>query len=135
MPAKTDTTETVEPTLVDVSEDKQPPELLPGDPGYDWAQHYDTTDLYLHTFPNGQTVALKPFGSIYNKTWLFKLRKAQSNSEIEFASIERAACPEAIEVLEALDDTNGDPISDLWGAWIKAGTSNGDGDDGLTAGN
>lgn len=126
------TDEIVEPTLVDVSE----PTLAPGDPGYDWSQHYGDADLYLHTFGNGKTVALKVFGSIYNKTWLFKIRKAQSNSEIEFASIERAACDEAIEVLEGLPDDDGDPISDLWNAWIKAGTANDpDGDDGLTAPN
>ena len=112
------------------------PQPKPGDADYDWSQHYDTTDLYTHTFPYGKVVALKSFAAIYSKTWLYKLRKAASNAEVEFAAIDRAACDEAREVLESLDDdADGDPLDDLFQAWVKAGTSRGDGDEGLTPGN
>jgi hypothetical protein len=120
-------------TLVD---DDDPPALAqPGDPGYDWTADYGTDDLYLHKFPDGKVVALKPFGSIYSKTWMYKLRKAKSDAEIEFAAIDRAASDTARGVLENLEDTDGDPIADLFAAWVAAGTKRGDGDDGLTAGN
>lgn len=110
------------------------PEPKPGDPDYDWYGHYDTTDLYTHRFPDGTVVAIKPFASIYSKTWLYKIRQLQTDTDIEFAAIDRAACPTAQEVLMGLDDTNGDPFDDLYKAWLEAGTSNGDGDKGLTAG-
>lgn len=121
-------------------EDAVPLEIVeapaePGDPGYDWSTHYGDADTYIHTFPNGKVVALKSFASIYNKTWLYKIRNARTDSEIEFAAIERGSCPEARAVLEDLDDTDGDPINDLWKAWVKAGTSRGDGDEGLEPGN
>ncbi|NOQ62812.1 hypothetical protein [Mycolicibacterium fortuitum] len=110
------------------------PEPKPGDPDYDWSGHYDTTDLYTHRFPDGTVVAIKPFASIYSKTWLYKIRQLQTDTDIEFAAIDRAACPTAQEVLMGLDDTNGDPFDDLYKAWLEAGTTNGDGDKGLTAG-
>ncbi len=107
----------------------------PGDPDFDWSALYDTEDLYTHTFGDGTVVALKSFATIYSKTWLYKLRKAASNAEVEFAAIDRAACDEAQQVLENLDLKDGDPLDDLFQAWVKAGTSRGDGDEGLTPGN
>ena len=106
----------------------------PGDADYDWSGHYDTTDLYTHTFPDGTVVAIKPFASIYSKTWLYKIRQLQTDTDIEFAAIDRAACPTAQEVLMNLDDTEGDPFEDLYKAWLEAGTKNADGDKGLTSG-
>jgi len=120
-----------EPTLEVVPD---PPKL--GDPGYDWSQHYDTDKLYTHTFPNGKVVALKEFGGIFSKTWLYKIRNLKTNVDIELAAIDRGTCDEAKQLLEELDDDGeDDPIADLWKAWSAAGTSNGDGDEGLTAGN
>ncbi|WP_135451310.1 hypothetical protein [Mycobacterium sp. DL99] len=106
----------------------------PGDADYDWSGHYDTTDLYTHTFPDGTVVAIKPFASIYSKTWLYKIRQLQTDTDIEFAAIDRAACPTAQEILMSLDDTAGDPFDDLYKGWLEAGTKNADGDKGLTAG-
>ncbi|MFV8232333.1 hypothetical protein [Mycolicibacterium fortuitum] len=110
------------------------PEPKPGDPDYDWSGHYDTTDLYTHTFADGTVVAIKPFASIYSKTWLYKIRQLQTDTDIEFAAIDRAACPTAQEVLMNLDDTEGDPFDDLYKGWLEAGTKNADGDKGLTPG-
>lgn len=110
------------------------PEPKPGDADYDWSGHYDTTDLYSHTFPDGTVVAIKPFASIYSKTWLYKIRQLQTDTDIEFAAIDRAACPTAQEVLMNLDDTEGDPFDDLYKGWLEAGTKNADGDKGLTPG-
>lgn len=110
------------------------PEPKPGDPDYDWSGHYDTTDLYTHTFPDGTVVAIKPFAAIYSKTWLYKIRQLQTDTDIEFAAIDRAACPTAQEVLMNLDDTEGDPFDDLYKGWLEAGTKNADGDKGLTPG-
>lgn len=109
-------------------------DLNPGDPGYDWSAHYGTGELFHYTFPDGKTVALKPFTSIYSKTWLYKIRGLATDVDIEFASIDRAACETAKAVLESLDDTEGDPLDDLFKAWVAAGTSRGDGDKGLTPG-
>ena len=115
-------------------EPEKKPEPKPGDANYDWSGHYDTTELYTHTFPDGTVVAIKPFASIYSKTWLYKIRQLQTDTDIEFAAIDRAACPTAQEVLMNLDDTKGDPFKDLYKAWLEAGTKNADGDKGLTSG-
>ena len=101
-------------------EDK--PTAKPGDKDYDWAAEYDTESVYVHTFPDGTTVGLKPFGSIYSKTWLYKVRNATSDVDLEFSALDRGSCPAARRVLEGLDDTDGDPLSDLFTAWAKAGT-------------
>lgn len=106
----------------------------PGAPGYDWTVHYGTDDLYTHTFGDGTVVVIKAFGAIYSKTFLYKLRGLTSDTDIEFAAIDRAACPAAREVLLGLDDTAGDPLDELWTAWIAAGTAHADGDPGLTPG-
>ena len=100
-------------------------EAKPGDATYDWAAHYDTAELYRHTFPNGVVVALKPFASIYSKTWLYKLRSLQTDADIEFAALDRAACETAKEVLLSLDDSDGDPLDELFKAWVAAGTASG----------
>lgn len=106
----------------------------PGAADYDWSAHYDTDDLYTHTFKDGTVVAIKAFGAIYSKTFLYKIRGLPTDTDIEFAAIDRASCPTAQEVLAGLDDTVGDPIDELWTAWIAAGTSRGEGDPGLTPG-
>ena len=104
------------------------PAPKPGDKDYDWAAQYGTDNLYVHTFPDGTVVALKPFGSIYSKTWLYKLRKAVSDVDIEFAALDRGSCDVARVVLENIDDTEGDPLSDLFKAWAATAT------EGLTPG-
>lgn len=109
-------------------------EPKPGTAGYDWTPHYDTDDLYTHTFADGTVVVIKSFGAIYSKTFLYKVRNLPTNDDIEFAAIDRASCPLAREILGGLDDTNGDPIDELWKAWVAAGTSRGEGDPGLTPG-
>lgn len=109
-------------------------EPKPGDPDYDWSAHYGTEDLYRHTFADGTVVALKPFGSIYSKTWLYKIRNMATDVDVQFASIDRASCETARAVLESLDDTVGDPLDDLFTAWVAAGTQRAEGDQGLTPG-
>lgn len=109
-------------------------EPKPGEAGYDWSLHYDTDDLYTHTFNDGTVVSMRTFGAIYNRTWLYKIHNLQTDVDFEFAAIDRAACPTAQEVLMSLDDTEGDPISDLFKAWTSSGTSRGEGDEGLTPG-
>lgn len=145
MPAKKKTESTTEVldngTVVltaDVGPEREPdepekPEPKPGEAGYDWVKQYGTSDLYTHTFTNGTVVALKPFGSIYSKTWLYKIRTLPTDVDVEFAAIERASCAAARKVLESLDDDAGDPIDELWKAWSGIGTSNGA--EGLTPGN
>jgi hypothetical protein len=115
--------------------DVKPGEAKPGDAGYDWSPHYDTADLYFHTFADGTVVALKPFKSIFSKTWLYKIRSLKTNVDVELAAIDRGSCPEARAVLEGLDDSpGGDPIDELWNAWSTTDTKVGD-DEGLSAGN
>jgi hypothetical protein len=122
--------------LIGMDSLKPAEEPKPGDAGYDWAQHYGTDKLYTHTFPDGKVVALKTFDSIFNKTWMYKIRKLQTNIDIQMAALDRGACDVAQEILEGLDDSgDNDPIDDLYSAWSKAVTSNGDGDEGLTPGN
>lgn len=121
-------------TTQDIPDDK--PEPKPGDKDFDWANLYGTDDLYVHTFSDGKVVALKPFSAIFSKTWLYKIRNFKSAVDIELAAIDRGSCDAAREVLGSLDDSgDGDPIDDLWKAWSTAGTSHGDGDEGLTSGN
>lgn len=110
------------------------PAPQPGDPDYDWEPLYDgRTDLYIHTFADGKVVALKPFDAIYSKTWLYKIRSLQTEADIQFAAIDRAACEQARAVLAELDDTTGDPLDELWKAWSAAARK--DDDDEITAGN
>jgi len=115
--------------IVEEELDLEPkPEAKPGEAGYDWAAQYGTDDLYIHTFPNGTVLALKPFGSIYSKTWLYKLRGLQTDVDIEFAALDRGACDVAKQVLLSLDDTAGDPLDELFKAWAASAT------EGLTPG-
>jgi hypothetical protein len=103
------------------------PEPKPGEAGYDWSQHYDTENLYLHTFPDGTVVGLKPFTAIFSKTWLYKIRSLPTNVDVELAAIDRGSCPQARAVLEGLDDTAGDPIDELWKAWSTSDVKTGEG--------
>ncbi|MCC9182566.1 hypothetical protein [Mycolicibacterium mageritense] len=142
MPKKNTTTEEIPPADAVEEQDAdiegqdestpEPPKV--GSAEYDWSVHYGTSDLYTYTFPDGTVVAIKPFSTIFSKTWLYKVRQIESETETIFAAIDRAACETAKEVLLSLDDSHGDPINDLWKAWTSAGTSNGDGDKGLTPG-
>ena len=110
------------------------PKPGPGEPDYDWAPHYDTEDLYTHTFSDGTVIVIKAFGAIYSKTFLYKVRNLPTEADIEFAAIDRASCPAVREILASLDDSVGDPIDELWKAWVAAGTAHGEGDEGLTPG-
>ncbi len=121
-------------TLEPPAEKPAAPKPKPGDADYDWSAHYDTADLYLHTFANGTVIALKPFASIYSKTWLYKIRSLQTDVDIEFAAIDRAACDTAKELLLALDDTDGDPLDELFKAWAAAATARSEGEKGMTPG-
>ncbi len=101
--------------------------LKPGDADYDWSKHYDTENIYRHTFPDGTVVGLKPFTAIFSKTWLYKIRSLKTNVDVELAAIDRGSCPEARAVLEGLDDTEGDPIDELWNAWSTSDSKTGEG--------
>lgn len=130
-----------EPAVVELNDAPELTEEAPvespkvGDTDYDWSAHYDTDDLYTHTFPDGKVVALRTFKSIYSRTWLYKIRNLKTDIDFEFAAIDRAACETAQEVLASVDDVDGDPIKELFTAWMASGTSRGDGDEGLTPGN
>lgn len=101
-------------------------EPKPGDAAYDWTAHYDTDHLYVHTFKDGKVVALRTFDAIYSKTWLYKVQRmveeGATDVDVEFAALNRAACPVAQELLLDLDDSVGDPIDELWQAWVTSGT-------------
>lgn len=105
---------------------KEPPAPKVGSAEYDWSPHYDGDDLFTFTFKNGTVIALRSFNSIYSKTWLYKVQQMVNDGatdvDIEFAALDRAACPTARELLLSLDDTTGDPIDDLWQAWVASGT-------------
>ncbi|OHU26270.1 hypothetical protein BKG77_06950 [Mycobacteroides chelonae] len=121
------------------TEDAKP---LPGAADYDWSAHYGDVDLYRHTFRDGTVVALRTFGAVFSKSLLWKLKDAESTTEVEFATIVRAGCPAAEAVLNHVaaavlesDDFEYDPIEDLFNSWMKAGTSTTpDADDGLSLG-
>ena len=106
--------------LVDV---ESKPELKPGDKGYDWATLYGRDDLYVHTFPNGVVVALKPFTAVFDEVWLYKNRDLP-DTQLKFSAIDRGSCPTARAVLASLPDDGsmGTPISDLFSAWTAAAT-------------
>jgi hypothetical protein len=119
-----------------VEPDPQPERVpKPGEPDYDWSPHYDTTDLYRHTFKDGTVVAIKSLDAIKTRTWMYKMRDVKSDDQFITLAISRASCVVADGVLMGLDDTHSDPIDELWTAWLAAGTSRGDGDKGLSAGN
>lgn len=126
-----------EPLTEETLEGFQTPESKPkpGDADYDWAEQYGTDDLYTHTFLNGTVLALKKFGAIYSKTWLYKIRNLPTEADVEFAALDRASCEVAREVLANLDDSEGDPIEDLYQAWLADGTAQAEGGEGLTPGN
>ena len=108
----------------------------PGDPGYDWAADYGTDNLYTHTFSDGTVVALRSFGSIFSKTWLYKIRHLRTDIDIELAALERGSSEAARQVLDGLDDDSDiDYIAELWAGWSQSGTVHGDGDEGLSTKN
>lgn len=104
----------------DPAEPDPKPDPKPGDADFDWSVLYGTDELYVHTFPDGTVVALKSFGSIFSKTWLYKIRSLKTNVDVELAAIDRGTCPQARAVLEQLDDSEGDPIDELWSAWSSS---------------
>lgn len=117
-------------------EPEKKPEPKPGDADYDWTQHYDDgTELYTHTFSDGKVIVIKSMGAVYSKTWLYKIHKMTSASQMEIASLDRACCDVASDLLMNLDDTDTDPVEELISGWIKDATGRGDGDEGLTSGN
>lgn len=118
------------------AEQDEKPTPRPGDPDYDWAPHYpDGAKLFHYTFPDGKVVALRTFGAIYSKAWLYKIRHLQSDSDFQFAAIDRGACETAQAVLASVDapfDT--DPFEALWAAWINPDAAHGDGEKALDSG-
>lgn len=122
----------VEPEDNPADTDKDEPHgPLPGAADYDWSAHYGAdVELYRHTFRDGTVVALRPFGAVFSKTLLWKLRNAEATTEVEFTTIMRGGCPAVDVVLDRVagavidsDDYEYDPIDDLFQSWMKAGTS------------
>ncbi|MEC4616189.1 hypothetical protein [Tsukamurella tyrosinosolvens] len=94
----------------------------PGDADYDWTQHYPKgAKLYVHTYPDGQTVALRRFGDITSKQWMVSVSHLRTDFDIESAAFERGACPEAIVIIRTRPaPVDGpDDFQDLWNAWTK----------------
>lgn len=100
----------------------KPADPKPGDPGYDWTRHYGNAELYTHTYPDGQVVALRRFKHIYSKQWLRSIRDLPTEFDIESAAVDRAACDVARELIDnrpcPIDGP--DDFDELWRAWSKA---------------
>ncbi len=111
-------------SAVDPSDTNDAPKI--GSAEYDWAAHYDNADTFRYEFADGSVIEIRTFDSIYSKTWLYKVQSmvdaGATDVDVEFAAINRAACPVAQELLMSLDDSVGDPIDDLWQAWVISGT-------------
>lgn len=104
---------------VDTPEPKSPPAPKPGDPDYDWAPHYEGAELYVHTYPDGQVVALRQFKDIYSKQWLRSIRDLATDFDVESAAVDRAACETAREVIDNRPAPIGGPddFDVLFKAW------------------
>lgn len=100
--------------------------VKPGDPDYDWANHYGVPaeKLYLHTYPSGQVVALRRFKDIYSKQWLRSIKELQTEFDIESEAVDRATTEAARKIIDSqpapLDGP--DHFADLWAAWSSADT-------------
>ena len=109
---------------------------VPGDADYDWSQHYpEGTELYTHTYPDGQVVAIRRFGDIYSKQWLRSIKHLEIEFDIESAAIDRAACDAARDLIDARPcPVDGpDDFHELWKAWTSA-SSGADDDKAVSAG-
>lgn len=98
-------------------------EPKPGDADYDWTPHYpDGVKLFRHTYPDGQVVAIREFKAIHSKQWLRQIRNLPTEFDVESAAVERAACPTALEVIDAqpADIDGPDAFAELWDAWKAA---------------
>lgn len=125
----------IELDVIEPEEKKPKPEPKVGDAAYDWSAHYDTKDLYTHTFPDGKVVAIRKFQTILSDTFLYKIRKLPTDLDFRISCIDEASCETAQAVMESLATEPGaDPLKDMFTAWTAAGTSRGDGDEGLTPG-
>lgn len=104
------------------SESAKSAEPKPGDPNYDWAYHYGDAQLYIHTYPDGQVVALRRFADIYSKQWLRSIRDLSTEFDIESAAVDRAACDVARTLIDNRPCPVGGPddFDQLWKAWSKA---------------
>lgn len=123
--------------LVAEQEKAKRPDPRPGDAEYEWEPHYpEGAALFRYTFADGTFVALRKFADIYSKAWLYKIRNLQTDSDFQFASIDRGSCETAQDVLAAIDAPLDapDPFEELWTAWTAPDTSHGDGDKGLDSG-
>ncbi|MGB3481141.1 MAG: hypothetical protein WBB07_02860 [Mycobacterium sp.] len=110
-------------TMVDgLKSDPKKAEPKPGDTDYDWYSHYDTADLYTHTYPDGMVVALRRFKDIYSKQWLRSIRALKTDFEIESAAVDRAACETARTIIDTRPCPIGGPdeFEVLWKAWVSA---------------
>jgi hypothetical protein len=100
--------------------------VKPGHPDYDWAKDYSVPadQLYVHTYPDGQVVALRRFKDIYSKQWLRSIRNLQTEFDIESEAVDRAASDTARQIIDARPAPLGGPddFQDLWTAWSKADT-------------
>ncbi|TWS27262.1 hypothetical protein FK530_19130 [Tsukamurella conjunctivitidis] len=116
---------------------EEKPAPKPGDADYDWSAHYPAdAKLFRHTLPNGKVIAIREFGAIYSKGWLYKIRNFDSDVDFQFAAIDRAACETAQALIASVDtpvDGDADPFDELWSAWVAAATSH-DGEKGMTPG-
>lgn len=101
------------------------PAPKPGDPDYDWSQHYpEGTKLYRHTYPDGQVVMIRRFGDIYSKQWLRSIKHLEIEFDIESAAIDRAACEAARDLIDTRPcPVDGpDDFQELWKSWTSAGS-------------
>lgn len=106
----------------------------PGEPGYDWSQHYpEGAELYRHVYPDGQVVALRRFRDIYSKQFLRSIRHLETDFDVESAAIDRGACQAAQELIDSRPcPVDGpDDFHELWKAWTSDGS---DDAEGVTAG-
>lgn len=110
--------------------DPDRPEPKPGDPDYDWSQHYpEGTALYKHTYPDGQVVALRRFRDIHSKQWLRSVQHLPTDFDIESAAIDRGTCELAREIIDnrpcPIDGP--DDFDELWKAWTSTDSENPEG--------
>lgn len=114
-----------QPNLADI-EANTAAAASPGDPDYDWAADYGVPadKLYVHTYADGQVVALRRFADIYSKQWLRSIRHLQTEFDIESEAVDRGASETARKIIDSRPAPLGGPddFVDLWQAWSKTDT-------------
>lgn len=92
----------------------------PGDPNFNWDKDYAGEDYFLCELEDGRTVGLAAIGK-KRKLKIGDLRRMKNMNEISqlMVLIEKIASPNALTIIDELDDVEFKALMDEWTAQMQ----------------